>query len=269
MVKSLDGLTGSEVAEIAYAQQPIPPSGLGLVCEILIYILTVICAVIIGLRVYVRAWRTNDGKKWRLNDYLAVVGFLPFAVASVFGVLCVHYGVGATDTYLDQFEMRNFLTVRGMEYLLLYELIYYASSTITKFAIAVTILYICVEKRYKYIMYAIMSIMALTSTICLVWLFVNCVPFAAYWNPGLGHCKDDDGFLYLSYVGTSVQVVADWACATTPFFIVYSLQMTRRSKLAVVVVLGLGVLASIAALMRIISYQYIDTKKYPKDQMGE
>ncbi|KAM0475681.1 hypothetical protein ACHAP7_007178 [Fusarium lateritium] len=246
MVKSLDGLTGSEVAEIAYAQQPISPSGLGLVCEILIYILTVICAIIIGLRVY-----------------------LPFVVASVFGVLCVHYGVGATDTYLDQFEMRNFLTVRGMEYLLLYELIYYASSTITKFAIAVTILYICVEKRYKYIMYAIMSIMALTCTICLVWLFVNCVPFAAYWNPGLGHCKDDAGFLYLSYVGTSVQVVADWACATTPFFIVYSLQMTRCRKVAVVVVLGLGVLASIAALMRIISYQYIDTVKYPKDQMGE
>jgi hypothetical protein len=156
-----------------------------------------------------------------------------------------------------------------MEYLILYELIYYASSTITKFAIAVTILYICVERRYKYIMYGIMGIMAVTAAICVVWFFVNCVPFQGYWNPGVGNCKSEDGFLNLSYVGTAAQVASDWACATTPFFIVYSLQMTRRSKVAVVAVLGLGVLASIAALMRIISYQYIDIRKYPRDHMGK
>ncbi|KAH7260753.1 uncharacterized protein BKA55DRAFT_686335 [Fusarium redolens] len=73
--------------------------------------------------------------------------------------------------------------------------------------------------------------------------------------------------MYLSYVGTSVQVAADWTCTITPFFIVYSLQMNRRSKLAVVAVLGLGVLASIAALMRIVSYKYIDINNYPKDAM--
>jgi len=44
--------------------------------------------------------------------------------------------------------------------------------------------------------------------------------------------------------------------------------MTRRSKVAVVAVLGLGVLASVAALMRIISYKYIDTRKYPDDHYG-
>lgn len=43
--------------------------------------------------------------------------------------------------------------------------------------------------------------------------------------------------------------------------------MPRRSKISVVIVLGLGILASIAALMRIISYQYIDTRNYPNDHM--
>lgn len=156
-----------------------------------------------------------------------------------------------------------------MEYLILYELIYYASSTLTKFAIAVTILYICVERRYKYLMYTIMSIMAITSCICVVWFFVNCVPFQGYWNPGVGECKAADGFLNLSYVGTAAQVASDWACATTPFFVVWKLQMTRRSKVAVVAVLGLGVLASVAALMRIISYKYIDIRKYPDDHYGK
>lgn len=165
--------------------------------------------------------------------------------------------------------MRNFITVRGMEYLIFYELIYYASSTITKFAIAVTILYICVERRYKYLMYGIMGIMTITAVVCVVWFFVNCVPFQTYWNPGAGKCKSANGFLYLSYVGTSAQVASDWACAMTPFFIVYSLQMPTRSKLAVVGILGLGVLASIAALMRMISYKYIEIRKYPNNHMGK
>ncbi|RGP71774.1 integral membrane [Fusarium sporotrichioides] len=231
MLKSLDGLTGEEIADIAYAQNPIPPSGLGVICEALIYFFGVICTIVMGLRVYVRMFKVENDVQWRLNDYLAVVGFLPYIPAAVLGALSVHYGVGATDTYLDTFEMRNFITVRGMEYLILYELIYYASSTITKFAIAVTILYICVERRYKYIMYGIMCIMAITAAICVA------------------------------------NVASDWACAITPFFIVYSLQMTRQSKIAVVGILGLGVLASIAALMRIISYQYIDIRKYPNDHM--
>ncbi|KAF5018462.1 hypothetical protein F66182_9559 [Fusarium sp. NRRL 66182] len=265
MAKSLDNLTADEIASIAYAQRAIPSSGLGLVSEVLIYILTVLCAVVIGLRVYVKTWRIQDSQGWRLNDYLAVVGFLPFLAASVLGVLSVRHGIGATDSRLDTYEMKNFLLVRGMEYLLIYELTYYASSTLTKFAIAVTILYICVEKRYKYLMYGLMVTMGITCTVCLIWLFANCTPFAAYWNPALGHCKSGDGFLNLSYVGTSVQVVSDWTCALTPCFIVYSLQMPRRKKIAVVVVLGLGVLASVAALMRIISYQYLNQKRFPKD----
>ncbi|KAM0489827.1 hypothetical protein ACHAP8_012177 [Fusarium lateritium] len=269
MVKSSEGLTGEEIADIAYAQDSIPPSGLGAICEVLIYVFGVICTIVVALRVYVRMFKIQNDVKWRLNDYLAVIGFLPYIPAAVLGALSVHYGVGATDEYLDKFEMRNFITVRGMEYLILYELIYYASSTITKFAIAVTILYICVDRRYKYIMYGIMCIMTVTAAICVVWFFVNCVPFQGYWNPGAGECKSADGFLNLSYVGTSAQVASDWACALTPFFIVYSLQMTRRSKIAVVGILGLGVLASIAALMRIISYKYIDIRKYPKDHMGK
>ncbi|RGP72354.1 integral membrane [Fusarium longipes] len=268
MVRSVDGLTGEEIADIAYAQHSIQPSGLGAVCEVLIYVFSVICTVVVGLRVYVRAFKVQNDVKWRLNDYLAVVGFLPYIPASVLGALCVHYGIGATDAHLDTYEMRNFITVRGMEYLILYELIYYASSTITKFAIAVTILYICVERQYKYIMYSIMCIMAITAAICVVWFFVNCIPFQGYWNPGIGNCKSADGFLNLSYVGTAAQVASDWACAITPFFVVYSLQMTRRSKIAVVAILGLGVLASIAALMRIISYQYIDSRKYPENHYG-
>ena len=77
------------------------------------------------------------------------------------------------------------------------------------------------------------------------------------------------GFLILSYCGTAVQVAMDWSCAITPFsfFIVRTLQMPRREKISVVAILGLGILASVAALMRIVSYKYIDEIAYPNDHM--
>ena len=75
-VKSLDGLTGEEIAKIAYVQHSIPPSGLGAVCEVLIYVFGIICTIVVAFRVYVRSFRVKNDKKWRLNDYLAVIGFV-------------------------------------------------------------------------------------------------------------------------------------------------------------------------------------------------
>ncbi|KAF4963445.1 hypothetical protein FSARC_8542 [Fusarium sarcochroum] len=155
MVKSLENLTGEDNAKVAHEQPLIPSPGFGLVSGILIYIFTAICSVFICLRV-----STNEQQ-------------IPFIAASVLGTLSIHYGVSATNSYLDRYEMKNFLTV-----------------------------------------------------------------------------------------------ASDWACAITPFFVVYSLQMSKRSKVAVVAVLGLGALPSVAALMRIISYKCIDNKKYPNYTMG-
>ncbi|KAH7139778.1 hypothetical protein B0J13DRAFT_447691 [Dactylonectria estremocensis] len=263
---STANLTGEEIADIAYAQSSIKPDGFGLAIEVLIYVFTILCTIIVGLRIWVRTFRL-ESRQWKVNDWLAVLGFLPFIPASVLGVLSIRYGIGARDSFLDKFPLQEFLRVRGREYLLYYELTYYASSSITKFSIAFMILQICVQKKYVYVMYSIMGLMAVTSFGCVIWLFTNCIPFAANWNVKLGHCKSANGFLIISYVGTSVQVVSDWACAITPFFIVWSLQMHRRTKISVVGVLSLGVLASIAALMRIVSYKYIDISKYPDDYM--
>lgn len=103
--------------------------------------------------------------------------------AGVFAVLSGRYGIGQPDSHFKKFENHEFLRVRGLEYLIWYELTYYAASTITKFAIAFTILHICMDKKYAYLMYSIMVIMALSMAGCLIALFVNCQPFPAYWNP--------------------------------------------------------------------------------------
>lgn len=60
-------------------------------------------------------------------------------------------------------------------------------------------------------------------------------------------------------------MATDWACAIIPFFIVAGLQMSRRRKISVIAILGLGVSASIATCIRMPYLKYYDVVKYPNE----
>lgn len=78
-----------------------------------------------------------------------------------------------------------------------------------------------------------------------------------------------NGWFIMSYIGTSIQVATDWVVAITPFFIVRNLQMNQRKKISVCAILGLGVLASFAAMMRIAMYPQTDERYHLKDNLGK
>lgn len=71
----------------------------------------------------------------------------------------------------------------------------------------------------------------------------------------------------VSYIVSAIQMATDWACAIIPFFIVAGLQMSRRHKVSVLLILGLGVLASIATCVRLPYLKYYDTAAYPAETM--
>lgn len=64
---------------------------------------------------------------------------------------------------------------------------------------------------------------------------------------------------------SAIQAVTDWVCAGVPCYIVSKLQMPRRRKISVICILGLGVTASVATLVRMPYLKYYNTAKYPKD----
>lgn len=62
-------------------------------------------------------------------------------------------------------------------------------------------------------------------------------------------------------------MATDWACAIIPFFIVAGLQMSRRKKVSVLLILGLGIFASIATCVRLPYLKYYDTETYPTETL--
>lgn len=62
-------------------------------------------------------------------------------------------------------------------------------------------------------------------------------------------------------------MATDWVCTIIPFFIVAGLQMKRRQKISVVLIIGLGIFASIATVLHMPYLKYYDTSKYPTELM--
>lgn len=91
---------------------------------------------------------------------------------------------------------------------------------------------------------SIMSIIGILATL------LYCHPVPAYWNPLLGTCGDFMIVVRIGYAWTAVGIVTDWTCAILPYFIVRNLQMSSRQKMIVMLVLGLGALASTATIVR-------------------
>ncbi|RYP65405.1 hypothetical protein DL771_008329 [Monosporascus sp. 5C6A] len=230
-------LTGEEVRALAYAEPPIQPVGLGPTIVPLVYVMTILSTIVVCGRVWARTKLLDTGQRWILEDYLAVIGYLLFIPAAAFGILGANYGLGGHDA-----DVNEFLKVRAREYALL----------------------ICVRRLYKHIIWANLVIMFLISGGSTLFVLTDCRPFGAHWNPRL---SGDFGFLVISYLGSAIQVVTDWTCAITPFFVVKDLQMATRIKISVIILLGLGIFASSASLMRIVMYQYIDVRKYPDDEL--
>ncbi|RYP27266.1 hypothetical protein DL768_011252 [Monosporascus sp. mg162] len=132
-----------------------------------------------------------------------------------FVVFCVYTIFGAYYGLgtLDK-DLNRFLIMRGTEYMLYCQVTITVSVMFTKASIAVTVL-------------------------------------PAKWNPDLGTCSSYDILRLGSYAISWVIIASDLAYAVIPYLVVRNLEMPRRSKYSIIIILGIGVLASVACVARI------------------
>ncbi|KAF5491535.1 hypothetical protein CGCS363_v010621 [Colletotrichum siamense] len=254
--------TGEQISAIAYQLEPLTPKGLGPAVEFIAIVFGIVCVIVVGLRIYVRAGLSGASTRlWGVEDWLAVIGTVPFIPAVVFAVYASRYGVGSHDADIPS----QLYLIRASEYQTYWEVLYFISSTIIKCAIGFTCVRLDRRKRVTVIMGINMAVMVIVAILALVFVFANCTPLAATWNPALGTCQKVISLQTVSYIVSAIQMITDWTCAIIPFFIVAGLQMSQRKKVSVCAILGLGLFASIATVIRMPYLKYYDTAKYPTE----
>ncbi|TDZ14639.1 hypothetical protein Cob_v012517 [Colletotrichum orbiculare MAFF 240422] len=252
-------MTGEQIQALANQLQPLTPKGLGPAVEYLAIIFGVISVIVVALRVYVRAGLSGASTRlWGVEDYLAVIGTIPFIPAVVFAAQASRHGVGSHDVDIPS----QLYLIRAVEYQTYWEVLYFISSTIIKCAIGFACIRLDTRKRVVVCMCVNMSVMVIVAILALAFVFANCTPLAATWNPALGTCQKQISLQTVSYIVSAIQMATDWTCAIIPFFIVAGLQMSRRQKVSVICILGLGIFASVATCVRMPYLQYHDTAKY-------
>ncbi|KAJ8116626.1 hypothetical protein OPT61_g1990 [Boeremia exigua] len=255
-------LSGEQIAAIAYALPTLAPQGLALGIVVASILLAVVTTIVVCLRIWVRMGLSGAlDKTWSTEDYLLVMGFIPFLASVVFAILAAYHGTGMRDVHLPS----PLYAIRAGEYIIYWEVLYFISSTIVKIAIGFTCIRIDQRKRVTYPISVNISVMTLIAVLALVFVFINCKPFAATWNPALGTCQKVITLETVSYIVSAVQAVSDWVCAIIPCYIVSTLQMPRRRKISVICILGLGIFASLATIVRVPYLKYYNTAKYPND----
>ncbi|KUJ22539.1 uncharacterized protein LY89DRAFT_302918 [Mollisia scopiformis] len=205
-----------------------------------------LATLFVCLRLYVKTFLS---KSWGIDDALLIVALIFFATYCSCSATGVHYGTGQhiTDIPLEHIP-------KALYYWWLCELFYTVTTVFIRLSIAVFLLRICVKPIHKYIVYGTLSMVIVFSTFYFFLVLFQCSPYSYFWGQyegKKGSCINPAAVPDASITHSVVSFTADWILGLLPIVLIYDLKMNVRTKVSVAGLLGLGLLAGIAAMIRI------------------
>ncbi|RMJ08171.1 hypothetical protein CDV36_012228 [Fusarium kuroshium] len=200
--------------------------------------------------IVLRCWVRLKHKVFGVDDGLMVIGWGLYM--GVTGVVArgVYAGIGTRDVNLNA-KMQS----DGRRFLYYFQVIYCCSLLFIKGSICVMLLRIAVGRTYRIILWATLIFSTLSTTVVIIGLFVICRPISAAWGHP-GKCSPTVVIASLGYLVSTGAVVTDWTCAILPGFMLYKTNMKTSMKISITIILGLGVLASVATIIRFPDVKY-------------
>jgi hypothetical protein len=112
----------------------------------------------------------------------------------------------------------------------------------SKISIGLFLLRVTVNKIHRWIIY---SAVLITVVCGLAFFFVTlfqCTPISFFWNKQIenGMCINVDVIIGLTFFYSAVSVVSDFTFAILPFFLIWNLNMSVRTKFMLIPILGMA-----------------------------
>ncbi|OJJ74606.1 hypothetical protein ASPBRDRAFT_455454 [Aspergillus brasiliensis CBS 101740] len=194
-------------------------------------------------RMYVRVFCIRNVG---LDDYIMV---LTMALSlGGFAVIIpeVIYGAGRHTVYVEKTASiathLNFAT-QG---------IYMWAIGLVKISIGLFLLRFAPRRGYKIFIWVVMVLMLLYTIICFLTLMFECKNIRSIWDKNVkSECFTSTQLLKLSYTNTGLNILTDIIFAVLPAIMLRHLQVNRRVKASLVCILGLGIFACAAAIVKL------------------
>jgi hypothetical protein len=120
------------------------------------------------------------------------------------------------------------------------------SNMFIKASIGIMLLRLCVNKIHQTIVWTVLMITELYSAMFFFIFLFQCLPSKYFWtqytDPDSGSCMDPFIVVAVFYGYSAISCAGDWTYSILPVFLVWDLQMGRREKLSVILILAVGAL---------------------------
>ncbi|ETS82339.1 hypothetical protein PFICI_04215 [Pestalotiopsis fici W106-1] len=220
----------------------ISPTGPGLDLFLVSVILGALSCIAVVLRLVIRKRIKGIG----LDDWLMLLGLIFLILTCISTIVGSFNGVGTKNEHLDSYYL-----MQGKKWFLFAQLFYVLSTVPIKAAICVSLLRITTRNLYRWILYGVIGLASIACVVTDITLLTWCQPVSATWDSSTGKCADASIVTNISYFISACSVVTDWTCAILPAFILWEVQLKPKVKVSVAIVLGVGVIASSATLVRL------------------
>ncbi|KAJ5573846.1 uncharacterized protein N7459_008273 [Penicillium hispanicum] len=204
--------------------------------------------VAVSLRTFVRV---SIVRAFGWDDALMVAALLLFVALSIICIVGSMNGVG--HKLADFKDMAVYR--RALLWWWLGQIIYIWSSSLAKVSIAVALLRLTVRPVHVVILWVVIGTVIAIGTMFWLVLLLDCRPISYFWNridpSATGTCTSVDTLVDITYLYSVITIFCDFALGILPVFLVRGLQMNQRTKIAVVGILSLGAIASVAVVIRL------------------
>ncbi|OKL56914.1 hypothetical protein UA08_07739 [Talaromyces atroroseus] len=183
-------------------------------------------------RVGVRIWRKTLG--W--DDLLMFLGLLLFSVTASLCIVCCFLGSGQLSKVLSTHDI-----MQGTKLFFIAEFFYASGAVLIKSSIAVTLLRIDDSRRpIKYTIWAIMIATGVSAIVFIIGVANICHPITTLWGQTTTGTCDNKLNSDVSFFFSAIEIMTDWSLAIIPGILLWNLQMRKRVKFMLIIILGLA-----------------------------
>ncbi|KAI9812642.1 MAG: hypothetical protein M1827_004631 [Pycnora praestabilis] len=202
---------------------------------------TTLATIVVGLRAYVRLITRAQG--W--DDYFAYIAAINVIFGAIVNSQQVHYGFGRHLVYVQP-------TVQEVsKWTIIAEIQSYSAVMLVKLSVCCFLLRV-IKLTHKKVLIFIYILMVFLTGVGIAAMLVDafqCFPLAKAWNKDLsGKCINPQVLTRLTEVFGAIGCATDFACVVIPIFIFRSLQINKRTKIALYIILLLGLITAACAI---------------------
>ncbi|KAF2964837.1 hypothetical protein GQX73_g8757 [Xylaria multiplex] len=206
------------------------------------WIFIFLCPTIVGIRIWSR--RRADGRLGA-DDYTILIS-LAFALATdVLSILACYYGYGKHTVTLTEYQRHE-----ALKLFYLTQITYKTSINLTK--LSVLLLYLRIFNGIKWFRRTCLVLLAFVASYCIAVVIATvfqCIPITAAFDKTITDkiCINNGHFWFAN---VAISIATDVIIIVIPMPLVYSLQIPRVQKAALIFVFTLGVFVTITSCLR-------------------